>query len=174
MLFARHSRACRRLTEQFAGRTVQKIYWAAVDGTVVPPAGNWTDYVRKIPGEARAEIVDADHPEGKKAVLEYRTVGRTRFGAWLEIRLLTGRTHQIRIQAAARGSSVIGDELYGSVQLFGPPQDDRRLRNIALHARSVTFCHPMTWSEVSVTAPLPDPWGELHLDDSGRGAARSD
>jgi 23S rRNA pseudouridine1911/1915/1917 synthase len=161
MLFARHVRACRRLSEQFSGRLVKKIYWACVEGEVQPRAGTWEDTIRKVPGEARAEIVAADHPDGRAAVLHYRTIGKWRGGAWLEIELETGRMHQIRVQAAARGHAVLGDEMYGSSQPFGPQFDDRRLRAIALHGRSLSFSHPMTREELSVIAPLPEAWDEI-------------
>ena len=99
MVFAKHVRAARRLSEQFEERRVKKVYWACVGGPVAPGEGTWTDFVRKVPGEARAEIVDSHHPEGRVAVLHYRTVQAGTWGAWLEIELETGRTHQIRIQS---------------------------------------------------------------------------
>src|SRR5437763_1057582 len=55
IVFARHVRACRRLSEQFSGRLVRKRYWTFVEGTVSPSAGTWEDWLRKVPGEARAE-----------------------------------------------------------------------------------------------------------------------
>ena len=164
MVFARHVRACRRLSDQFEGRTVQKIYWACVAGTVEPPQGTWRDCVRKIPGQARAEIVAASHPDAREAILHYRVVGASPWGSHVEIELETGRTHQIRIQASSRGHPVLGDELYGSQVAFGPQPEDTRLRSIALHGRCLTFLHPMTHEKVSVTAPLPSPWRAV-LDD---------
>lgn len=166
LVFARHTRACRRLAEQFAGRTVQKVYWACVGGRVEPPQGSWHDWVRKVPGEARAELVGEADPEGRVAKLHYRTRGETPYGSWLEIELETGRTHQIRIQTASRGHPVLGDTQYGSRIPFGPQPDDLRLRAIALHARQLTFQHPMTWEEVRVVAPLPTTWDSLV--DAGR------
>ncbi len=161
LVFARHARAARRISEQFEGRLVQKIYWACVAGTVTPEAGTWTDFVRKVPGEPRAEIVAADHPEGREAVLHYRLLSRHAWGSWLAIELETGRTHQIRVQAASRGHAVLGDELYGSVESFGLRHEDQRLRAIALHGRSISFRHPMSQEMVSITAPLTDQWQQL-------------
>ena len=99
MVFARHSRATRRLAEQFERREVRKVYWACVSGRVEPGEGTWEDYLRKIPEQARAEVVPLDHPEARPAVLHYRTLAVFAWGTWLEIELETGRTHQIRIQA---------------------------------------------------------------------------
>ncbi|MBN2218165.1 MAG: RNA pseudouridine synthase [Pirellulales bacterium] len=161
MVFARHVRAARRLSEQFERRRVEKVYWACVAGHVLPEEGTWHDLVRKIPGEARAEIVAEGHPEAQMAVLHYRTLGRTDWATWLEIRLETGRTHQIRLQASSRSHPVLGDEQYGSVIPFGPQAEDRRLRAIALHARRLAFRHPMGRQTVDVTAPAPGPWRKL-------------
>jgi 23S rRNA pseudouridine1911/1915/1917 synthase len=69
--------------------------------------------------------------------------------------------HQIRVQAASRGHPIHGDVLYGSRQPFGPPADQPRDRIIALHARSLTFLHPIRYEPVTVTAPLPESWREL-------------
>ena len=158
LLFARHVRACRRLSDQFAGRLVRKCYWACVEGIVTPAEGRWEDFLRKVPDEARAEVVPADHGEGRQAVLTYRTLGSTLHGSWLEIQPETGRTHQIRVQAAARGWPIVGDALYGAAQAFGTQYDDPRRLAIALHGRSIEFRHPMTQEIVSIEAPLPEAW----------------
>lgn len=167
LILARHARAARRISEQFEGRLVRKIYWACVAGDVAQDSGTWTDFVRKVPGEPRAEIVAADHEEGREAVLHYRVLARHDWGTWLKIELETGRTHQIRVQCGSRGHSVLGDALYGAAGEFGPAHEDERLRPIALHGRSVTFRHPMTQEMVSVVAPLPEVWDQLGLDQPG-------
>jgi len=166
IVFAKHVRAARRLAEQFEARTVRKTYWACVEGDVSPPEATWTDYVRKVPGEPRAEMVAAEAEDARQAVLHYRTLGRSRHGAWLEIRLETGRMHQIRIQVAHRGHAIVGDTLYGAQTRFGAWPDDERQRAIALHGRALAFRHPMTWESVSVTAPLSADWNELALVES--------
>jgi len=161
IVFGKSRRATRRLTEQFEHRAVTKLYWACVEGEVDPAEGTWRDFLRKVPGEARAETVDADHPEARVAVLHYRTLAARPWGSWLEIELETGRTHQIRVQAAGRRHAVLGDARYGSSVPFGPQHDDERLRAIALHARSLTFRHPTTRELVSVTAPVSADWSAL-------------
>lgn len=167
IVLARHVRAARRLAEQFEARLVRKVYWACVEGHVQPEAGTWRDFVRKVPDEARAEIVAADHAEGRPAVLRYRTIGTTAWGAWLEIELETGRMHQVRVQAASRGWPVVGDAQYGSTLGFGVQHEDARLRAIALHARSLEFRHPMTREPVSVTAPVGDAWSASGIKSGG-------
>jgi 23S rRNA pseudouridine1911/1915/1917 synthase len=161
MVFGIHSRAAHRLSKQFERREVEKTYWACVAGAVEPAEGTWINYTRKIPDEAQAEIVGPEHPEGREAILRYRTLGVYAWGTWLEVALETGRMHQIRIQAAFRGHPVLGDVQYGSTVPFGPQHEDPRLRAIALHARTLSFQHPMTRTPVAITAPLPLAWGEL-------------
>jgi RluA family pseudouridine synthase len=161
MVFARHVRAARRISQQFESRTVQKTYWACVERAVTPTEGTWTDTLRKVYGKPLAEVVAADHPEGRLAVLHYRTLGTTPHGSWLEITLETGRTHQIRIQASSRGHPVLGDAMYGSAIPFGTQHEDERLRAIALHAQRLCFEHPMTKEEVDLRAPVGEAWWEL-------------
>jgi 23S rRNA pseudouridine1911/1915/1917 synthase len=161
LLFARHVRATRRLAEQFRGRLVRKIYWAIVEGRPDQESGTWQDFVRKIPGRAAAEVVAETHPEARPATLQYVVRHTTELFSSLEIELQTGRTHQIRVQAASRGFPVVGDTQYGSRQTFGPSTDDFRRQAIALHARSLEFFHPMTRAPVTVAAPLPVSWAAL-------------
>ena len=167
MLFATSRNMARRLSRQFEHREVRKTYWAVVSGTVEPSVGTWQDFIRKVPGEARAETVPADHPDAQLAVLHYRVRGQLAEGTWLEITLETGRTHQIRVQAAARGLPILGDVQYGSTAAFGPATEDPRQRVIALHGRELRFRDPTTQQSVTVTAQLPAPWLELspHMKD---------
>ena len=158
LVLAKDLRTTRKLGSQFELRRVHKVYWARVEGQVEPETGMWEDHVLKVPGEPRAEVVAPGHPQGRRAVLHYRVLKATAGGTWLEIELETGRTHQIRIQAASRGHPVLGDFQYGSTVPFGPQYEDVRLRAIALHARSLTFRHPVTREMVSITAPLAEYW----------------
>jgi 23S rRNA pseudouridine1911/1915/1917 synthase len=163
VVFARHLRAAQRLSAQFANRTVTKSYWAFVEGEVAPDEGTWTDFLHKRHGMAQAEVVDEAHPAAKHAVLHYRVMWRGPTGTWLEIELETGRTHQIRVQAASRGHAVVGDSQYGSATAFGDAELELRERPIALHARQLGFRHPMKEETVAIVAPLPGSWGTLGL-----------
>ncbi len=158
MVFTKHARAARRLAEQFESRRVEKVYWALVEGHVTPREGTWLDHLRKIPDVAQAEIVPAAHPEAREAVMHYRTLDQSAAFSWLEIRLETGRMHQIRIQCASRGHPLLGDVQYGATTAFGEQYEDQRLRAIALHSRFLAFDHPMTHLPMSFVAPLPGPW----------------
>jgi 23S rRNA pseudouridine1911/1915/1917 synthase len=158
VLFARNSKAAARLAEQFRERTVAKVYWALVDGAVHPAVGVWDDWLRKLPDQARVEVAGVDDPGAKPARSEFRALETTGDRTLMELRPTTGRTHQLRVQAAARGHPVFGDDLYGSTRPFGPPAETGRDRVIALHARELRFLHPIRYEAVSVTAPLPDYW----------------
>ena len=167
MIFATRRRAAHKISQQFEHREVKKTYWACVEGEVAPAAGTWTDTMRKVYGHPKAEIVPAEHPEARLAVLHYRTLGRTAHGSWLEIELETGRTHQIRLQAASRGHAVLGDAFYGGRIEFGVQHADERLRAIALHGRSLAFRDPSTKELVEIVAPLPEAWAGFNLPIAG-------
>jgi RluA family pseudouridine synthase len=183
IVFGRNLRATQRLAKQFEERTVSKTYWALVEGHVEADEGTWRDQLHKRHGMAAAIVVPEDDPRGKHAVLHYRVRWRSdgrvrrqspaaepgRGWTWLEIELETGRTHQIRVQAGSRGHAVLGDKQYGATTPFGPPapaeptsDDDpnaaEREAQIALHARTLAFRHPMRDESVSVAAPLNQSW----------------
>jgi RluA family pseudouridine synthase len=170
IVFTKTLKAAQKLSLQFERRFVAKTYWALVEGAVESAEGTWTDYLKKIYGQPRSVVVEADDREGKKAVLHYRVLHCGPLApraekTLLEITLETGRTHQIRVQCASRGHPLFGDELYGSREPFGPWSDDERERLIALHARSIRFRHPTTKQDLTLTAPLPDYW---HCDSFSR------
>ena len=163
LMFTRHLRAAQRLAKQFQERTVNKTYWAVVEGCVEPDEGTWIDHLHKRHGMPESIVVPEDDPRGKRAVLHFRVRQRLAGATWLEIELETGRTHQIRVQSASRGHAVLGDSQYGAPTPFGEQHEDIRLRAIALHARTLGFRHPMRDEQVSITAPLPECWGPLEL-----------
>jgi 23S rRNA pseudouridine1911/1915/1917 synthase len=165
IIFARNSKAARRLAEQFQQGQVVKTYWAMVEGQVEPAEGTWVDWLLKVKAEARSQRVEEATPGARRAELEYRCKQRADGRSLLELRPRTGRMHQIRLQAASRGWPILGDTLYGSTQSFGPPAELPRDRIIALHARSLTFLHPIRYEPVTLVAPLPVCWRE-HVDET--------
>jgi len=158
VLFARNSKAAARLAEQFQKRQVTKVYWAIVEGNVASPEGTWEDWLQKVPDEARAEVVPAEAEGARHAVLDYRVLQSRPDETLLDLRPRTGRTHQLRVQAASRKHPIRGDSLYGATTAFGPPAELSRDRVIALHAQSLTFLHPIRYEPVTVTAPPPEYW----------------
>jgi 23S rRNA pseudouridine1911/1915/1917 synthase len=147
---ARTSKAAARLSEQFRERTPLKLYLAIVDGIPDPPSGRLEhDLVR--PAESSVTRVAASsHSDAQRAILEYRTIRSFDGKSLLEIKLITGRKHQVRCQLSAVGCPILGDRLYGANEPFPS--------GIALHCRSMTLDHPTLGKPISVVAPLPIYW----------------
>jgi len=163
VLFARQTKSAQRLAEQFQKRQVTKIYWAAVEGDVEPPEGVWEDWLVKLPDEARAVAATPETPGAKHALLRYRRLATLPGGTLLEMCPQTGRMHQLRVQASIRGWPIRGDHWYGArlpLSLAGTLPSDRV---IALHARRLTFLHPIRFEPITVVAPPPDWWRDLDI-----------
>jgi 23S rRNA pseudouridine1911/1915/1917 synthase len=167
IVFSRSTKSAQRIHAQFQKHQVRKVYWAAVAGGVSPESGVWDDWVRKIATEAKTVKAEPGEPGAKLATLEYRVLQRLPAGGTLiEFSPLTGRMHQLRVQAAWRGHPVFGDQTYGSMHSFGPPAELPRDRVIALHARRLTFTHPTTNAGMTFEAPLPEYWQKLEVEGS--------
>ncbi|MDR3197062.1 MAG: RluA family pseudouridine synthase [Planctomycetaceae bacterium] len=168
ILFGKHSRATHRLSEQFEKRQINKTYWAVTEGAVKPETGTWIDFIRKVPNKPLAEIVAPINPDAREAILHYKVLGYFELDGktitHLEIKLETGRMHQIRLQCSVHGYSILGDATYGSVIPFGDYFDAEYYREIALHARSIEFLDPITCEPVNLTAPLPTLWNRTLQD----------
>jgi 23S rRNA pseudouridine1911/1915/1917 synthase len=150
LLFARTSKAAARLAEQFRGGTVEKVYWAVVEGEVGRPAGSLEEWLRKDPESRRVEVVEPRSPGARQALLHFQRKAVHDCLTWLEVRPQTGRTHQLRVQLAHHNHPIYGDAKYGSVHTFG--------RAIGLHARALTFLHPVRYEPITLTAEVPRPW----------------
>jgi 23S rRNA pseudouridine1911/1915/1917 synthase len=150
LLFARTSKAAGRLAEQFREGTVEKVYWAVVEGEIARPAGTLEDWLRKDRELGRVDVVSSGEPGARQAVLHYHLRAVHGGLSLLEVRPQTGRTHQLRVQLAHRGHPIYGDARYGSVHTFG--------RAIGLHARALTFLHPVRNEPVLLTAEVPRAW----------------
>ena len=150
LLFARTSKAAARLAEQFRQGTVEKIYWAVVEGEIPREAGSLEDWLRKDRDAGRVLVVEPRTAGARQALLHYQKKGSHGGLTWLEVRPQTGRTHQLRVQLAHHGHPIYGDAKYGSVYSFG--------KAVALHARALTFLHPVRYEPVTLTAEVPRPW----------------
>ncbi|MFH1920940.1 MAG: RluA family pseudouridine synthase [Planctomycetota bacterium] len=153
VLFARTSKAARRLTEQFRARSVRKVYWALVEGCVEPLSDEWVNWVCHDERHRRVHVVGPTHPGAKEARLSYRRLDFRDGISQLELEPETGRKHQIRVQLADRGHPIRGDRKYGSQHQFPA--------GIALHARRLEINHPVLHERVSLEAPLPEAWGRF-------------
>lgn len=150
LLFARTSKAAARLAEQFRQGTVEKVYWAVVEGEVPRQAGSLEDWLRKDREVGRVLVVEPKTTGARQALLHYQRKGSHGDLTWLEVRPQTGRTHQLRVQLAHHGHPIYGDAKYGSVYSFG--------KAIALHARTLTFLHPVRYEPITLTADVPRQW----------------
>lgn len=156
LLLATRPRAARKLSRQFERRQIEKTYLAVVHAVGVAPRAvgelfAWRDAIRKIPDEARAEIVAPGTPTSREAVTDGRVLAAR--GAWLLVQLhpRTGRTHQLRLQAAARGLLMLGDRLYGE-----PTGEAATAESpMALHAWSLRYRDPETDEPITLTCPVP-------------------
>jgi 23S rRNA pseudouridine1911/1915/1917 synthase len=155
LLFARTSKSAARLCEQFRQGTVEKTYWAVVEGEVSSHAGSLEDWLRKDKERGRVEIVSPDTEGARQALLHYQRRGVFGGLSLLELRPQTGRTHQLRVQLAHHGHPIYGDAKYGATSVLE--------RSIALHARSLTFLHPIRYEPVTLSAELPALWKRRFL-----------
>ena len=153
VLFARTSKAARRLTEQFRTRAVEKSYWAIVEGRIEPPSGEFIDWMARDDRSHGARILSRPAPGAKEARLRYRRLKTLGDCSLVEIDLETGRKHQIRLQLAHRGHPVLGDRKYGSRREFPA--------GIALHARRLVVTHPVQGQPVELIAPVPPAWRQF-------------
>jgi 23S rRNA pseudouridine955/2504/2580 synthase len=152
LILARSAAAAARLGAAFRGKSVRKIYWAAVVGAPKPRQGRIDQSLSKLPGP-RGERMAPDDENGERAITHYRTVSHAgeRF-AWLALEPVTGRTHQLRVHCASLGTPILGDGKYGGAAAHpaGLPQP----RKLHLHARAIALPR-LRGGLLTVTAPLP-------------------
>jgi len=154
VLLARTSKAAERLSAQFRSGEVQKTYWAWVEGQFNEPEGEWQDYLLKDAARNLVETVQA-HEGGKEARLRFRVLTYGKRTSLVELKPLTGRSHQLRVQLASRGWPIVGDRKYGAMSSLAASDGGPR---IALHAHTLAFKHPTTQALIEATAPLPADW----------------
>jgi 23S rRNA pseudouridine1911/1915/1917 synthase len=142
LLVARTDSAHRNLAAQFAARTVEKTYLTLVQGRVRMDSGRIVKPITRDPKHRTRMTATLD--AGRPALTDYRVLERFEKFTYLEVRLGTGRTHQIRVHLASLGHPVAGDRLYGG----------RSADRIFLHAWRIGFVSPASGERVAVEAPL--------------------
>lgn len=148
LILAKKKSALRHLNQQFADRKVQKVYWAMCLGEPPEKEGTLIHYLQKDQKNKCAVAFTEPRSGAVMAELQYRVVQTNANISCIEIRPLSGKFHQIRVQLASMGCPLLGDEKYG-----GPT--GQQPNEIALHARQLTFIDPLTEQEEIVVAELP-------------------
>ncbi len=169
LIWAKTPKAARRLAGQFEKRAAVKEYWAVVeaqapgpiDARAWPaPVDVWEDWLTARTDDAgMIRVVPEATPGARPARTRVVVDASASFPdglRWLRLWPETGRTHQLRVQAATRGMPIVGDSTYGSPRPFSP--------GIALHARSLQVRHPSTSAPMTLLAPTPDSWAAWGLE----------
>jgi 23S rRNA pseudouridine1911/1915/1917 synthase len=158
VLLARTSKGAARLSDQFRQGTVQKLYRAIVEGRLdLEPGTQWLDTLLKDSGPNVVRVVPSHTPGGLEARTMARVISsnRTDGSTLVELRPITGRPHQLRVQLSSRGHPILGDRKYGARSRLACQLGGER---IALHASELRFTHPTTREALCVRAPVPADW----------------
>ena len=148
VVFAKTSKALSRLNEMFKNSEVKKTYWAIVKECPRELEGELVHYLVRNEKQNKSYAYDKEVPDSKKAILHYRLIARSQNYNLLEVDLKTGRHHQIRCQLAKMGCPIKGDLKYG----FARSNPDG---SICLHARRISFIHPVSKEQIDLEAPVP-------------------
>lgn len=148
LLVAKTNKAHRKLQAQFAQRSISKIYWALVQGRIEFEEGHIDKSIGQDP-KIRQKKAVSEEPRAREALTRYRVLKRYKHATLLEVKIVTGRTHQIRVHMQHLGHPVLGDALYG------PPSAAKEKR-LALHAKKIEFLHPETDKITGFESPLPN------------------
>lgn len=149
VILSKTSKALVRLNEKFRNGEIHKIYHAIVKHTPANPQNTLVHYIFRNEKQNKSYALANAQSNAKEAKLRYRVLDKSKTFTLLEIELLTGRHHQIRAQLAAIGCPIKGDLKYGF------PRSNPG-GGISLHARSVSFEHPVTKEQLILAAPYPD------------------
>lgn len=146
LIAAKTYEAHQKLISQFSARTIDKRYLAITAGR--PKDGLLSAPIKRHPIHRQEMIID---PEGKEAISKFAVKAHKEGLSLVEVQILTGRTHQIRVHLKALNCPILGDPLYGSPSLNQKYKLERQL----LHAASLTFQHPISQKKIQISAPIP-------------------
>lgn len=149
LVFAKSEIAKKTLQDSW--QDFEKYYYTIVHGTITPDSGSITSYLAE--NKAYTVYSTPDSTQGKLSQTDYKVLKEFRGMSLLEIHLMTGRKHQIRVHLSEKGNPVVGDRKYGRLN------DSSNV--LALHACSISFKHPVTSKTLCITSPLPDFFSRL-------------
>ena len=161
MVFAKNSKAAKRLSEQIKEHTTRKVYYAVVDGALRAEQGTLVNYLKKDEKNNIVKIVTQSEDGAKKAELDYKVLEKAGNLSLVEVELKTGRSHQIRVQLNGIGLPIYGDNKYNQ------KESGKAKFGLALWAGRLEFNHPIT-KERLVFVACPDsskePWKRFYID----------
>ena len=165
LVIAKNEYALSHLAKQFFDRKTKRLYWAFVWGNVQDDVGTVTGHIGRHPNNRMQMYTYVDGSHGKHAVTHYKVLERFRYMTWVECKLETGRTHQIRAHMKHIGHTLFNDERYeGNIIMRGVnlPKYKQFVQNVfevlprhALHAHTLGFIHPVTKKELYFESPMP-------------------
>lgn len=136
------------MQQQQVDRSIEKTYLVVTEQTPDVPKARLEHYMKRVGGSQRFRVFAEKVPGAKSAILEYKVLQTREKRSLVEVKLITGRTHQIRAQLSSIGCTVVGDKKYGKTRWL----DDH---SICLFSKSVSFQHPLTGKKVTATAKYP-------------------
>jgi len=151
VMFAKDRATLAHLKGQFLRREPERIYQAIVHGHPMPVAGIWRDRLVWDGEDLIQRATSASDPRGKEAQSDYRVLQRLRGASLIEVRLVTGKRNQIRLQAELRGHPLVGETMYADAARTSRIAFPRQ----ALHAWRLAFQHPVTGGAIHLESPLP-------------------
>lgn len=152
MVFARTSKSASRLSEQIRKKQIQKKYLLIAEGSLKDKSGTLEDYLLKDKSNNTVQAFKNKVDGSKDAILNYKVIDENEELSFIEVELITGRSHQIRVQFSSRGCPIYGDAKYGSIN----PQR----KSIALWSAYLSFEHPTKKEKLELSVDVPEqiPW----------------
>ncbi|MDR2395160.1 MAG: RluA family pseudouridine synthase [Endomicrobium sp.] len=155
IIFAKNEKSKISISKQLQNRAIKKVYYAAVKGIIVENKGRIEAPLGRSPQNRK--LMSVNSLAKKMAITEFKVISRKDGYTLLEVRIITGRTHQIRSHMKYINHPVVGDFQYGGPDMINGKSYQRQM----LHAYNITFTHPRTSKEISFTASLPKDMVEI-------------